>query len=448
MIHLTIYETLPILLATFLFGFVVGAFRKKLKVYTRRMVGVLLYNTVRFLPRNGKIVVFGAESGRGYRGNPKYLFLRMRQDPRIRCIWILKDRSAVEQLRGMGHESYYYHSLRGIYFQLRAKVFIHSHSIHDDFNRYLLGGAVSVNTWHGVGLKKVWGANKKTFTYKALHEPHPIKRFLGMLLVRTMLARKNYVISTSERVSSYYPETFLVPKENVFSLGQARNDVFFGEFEEEEAQFPEYIKHRRVITYMPTHRYFGKLDREISEVLDLEKIDAFCQEHGYLFLIKRHMYSKGRVPETLKHVKDVSHQDLDPQLLLKYTDVLITDYSSCYTDYLLLDRPVIFYCYDLAQYLEQSNEMYFDYEEVTPGPRVEDFSSLLEAMADAVSGRDDYAEERTRVLNIFYAKENQRPVTDKQVAFIYQHILKLSPWKASGSADRDASTPEPKREVG
>ncbi len=92
--------------------------------------------------------------------------------------------------------------------------------------------------------------------------------------------------------------------------------------------------------------------------------------------------------------------------------------------------------------------MYFDYEEVTPGPRVEDFSSLLEAMADAVSGRDDYAEERTRVLNIFYAKENQRPVTDKQVAFIYQHILKLSPWKASGSADRDASTPEPKREVG
>lgn len=431
-----------------LFVVIVGVFRKKLKVLTRRLVGVLLYNTVRFFPRNGRIIVFGSESGRGFRGNPKYLFLRMQRDPRIRCVWILKDRRVVEYLNRKGIEAYYYHSLKGIYFQLRAKVFIHSHSIHDDFNRYLLGGSVSIDTWHGVGLKKVWGANKNTFTYKILHESNPIKRFLGMLLVRTMLARKNYVFSTSERVSSYYPETFLVSKEDVFCLGQARNDVFFGEFEEVEAEFPEYIKNNRVITYMPTHRYFGKFDREISEVLDLEKIDAFCEEHGYLFLVKPHMYSKGNIPETLKHVKDVSDQDLDPQLLLKYTDILITDYSSCYTDYLLLDRPVIFYCYDLEQYLERSNEMYFNYEEVTPGPRVKDFDSLLKALADAVNGRDDYAGERKRVLNIFYAKENQIPVTDKQLNFIYKNILKLSPLEKSSFEVGDVSVRELKREVG
>lgn len=436
------------LATAFLFGVFVGVYRKKIKVHARRLVGVLLYNTVRLLPRNGRIVVFGSEGGRGYRGNPKYLFLRMRRDPRIRCVWILKDRSVVERLNSEGIEAYYYHSLKGIYFQLRAKVFIHSHSIHDDFDRFFLGGAVSVNTWHGVGLKKVWAANKKTFTYKVLHETNPIKKFLGMLLVRTMLGRENYVISTSERVSSYYPETFLVSEESVFSLGQARNDVFFGEFEAEEAQFPDYIKNNRVITYMPTHRYYGKLDREISEVLDLEKIDAFCEEHGYIFLIKRHMYSKGHVPETLKNVKDVSQEDLDPQLLLKYTDVLITDYSSCYTDYLLLNRPVIFYCYDLERYLEQSNEMYFDYFEVTPGPRVKDFDSLYKAMTDAVEGRDDFEGERKRVLDIFYAKENQTPVTGKQVDFIYKNILKLSPAEESDAEARDASIRELNREVG
>lgn len=437
------------LAGAFLFGFLVGAHRKKVKVHTRRLVGVLLYNLVRLFPRNGRLVVFGAESGRGYRGNPKYLFLRMRNDPRIRCVWVLKDRSVVDRLNSEGIEACYYHSLKGIYCQLRAGLFVHSHSIHDDFNRYLLGGAVSVNTWHGVGLKKVWAANKKTFTYKILHESNPIKRFLGKLLVRTMLARKNYVISTSDRVSSYYPETFLVSEDDVVCLGQARNDVFFGEFQEEEGHFPEYIKNNRVITYMPTHRYFGKLDREISEVLDLEKIDAFCEKHGYLFLIKRHMFSEGQIPGTLKHVKDVSREDLDPQLLLKYTDILITDYSSCYTDYLLLDRPVIFYCYDLERYLEESNEMYFDYYEVTPGPRVKHFDSLLKAMSDAVSGRDQYAEERKRVLNIFYAKENQVPVTDKQVKFIYNNILNLTPLnESSAEVHTSASTGERKREVG
>jgi CDP-glycerol glycerophosphotransferase len=92
--------------------------------------------------------------------------------------------------------------------------------------------------------------------------------------------------------------------------------------------------------------------------------------------------------------------------------------------------------------------MYFDYFEVTPGPRVKDFNALLEAMTDAVTGRDEYAGERKRVLNIFYAKENQSPVTDKQVDFIYNNVLKLSPAEKSDSEVQDASIRELKREVG
>lgn len=404
----------------------VGEVARLAKIFFRRLLGVIIYNTVKFFPRNRKIIVFGSENGRGFRGNPKYIYLKAREDQRVRCIWILKDRSAVRKMQSRGYECYYYHSLKGIYYQTRAKFFIHSHSIHDDFNRYFLGGATSVNTWHGVGLKKVWGANKNTFTYQTIHEQKPLKRFLQMILLRTNWAKENYILSTSERVSSYYPETFLIPKENIIQLGQARNDVFFQDSEEDE-QFPKYIKENKVITYMPTHRNFGKLDKAIHEVLDLKEIDSFCEQHGYTFLIKRHMYSEGRVPKTLQHVIDISDDNIDPQLLLKYTDILITDYSSCYTDYLLLDRPVIFYCYDLNEYLTESNEMYFDYDEVTPGPKVEDFASLLQALQDAVLNKDHYQEERERVLNIFYAKENQQIVTPKQVAYIFENIFKIKP---------------------
>lgn len=400
------------------------------KVFLRRLFGVALYNTVRLFPRNKNIVVFAAEGGSGFRGNPKYLFLKAIKEERLRCMWILKNRKAVQHVRNMGYECYHYQSLKGIYFQVRAKTFIHSHSPHDDFNRYLLGGATSINTWHGVGLKKVWGANKHTFTYKALHEKNPVLKFLKKFVVKTQLPKESYIISTSDRVSSYYPETFLIPKENVLQLGQARNDIFFQETEEDN-ELPEYIKNNNVITYMPTHRSFGKRDDDINDILDLKKIDAFCETYRYKFLVKRHMYSSGRISKKLRHVIDVSDANLDPQLLLKYTDILITDYSSCYTDYLLLDRPVIFYCYDLDKYLNVSNEMYFDYDEVTPGPHAEDFDSLLQALKHFADGHDGYQQERKRVLDIFYAKENQDKVTDKQITYIFNHILNLKTEQAA-----------------
>ncbi|MCS1351051.1 CDP-glycerol glycerophosphotransferase family protein [Mechercharimyces sp. CAU 1602] len=396
-----------------------------LKVWTRRYVGVTIYNLARLFPRDNKLIVFGAENGGGYRGNPKYLFLHMNTDSRFRCIWVLKKKDVVESLQNEGIEAYHYHSLKGIYYQLRARTFIHSHSIHDDFNRYLLGGATSINTWHGVGLKKVWGANKNTFTYKALHDKRPLIRFIKSPVVKTQVAKENYVISTSDAVSSYYPETFLTSADNVLPLGQARNDVFYINSNEDEA-VPSWIKENKVITYMPTHRRFGKLDADLSVIMDLEELDQFCEEYGYKFVIKRHMYSRGEIP-TLRHVHDVSQEGIDPQMLLKYTDILVTDYSSCYTDYLLLDRPVLFFCYDLEVYLQQSNEMYFDYFEVTPGSRPTTFAAFMQSLIEIAEGNDPMQSERARVRDIFYSHENQMPVAQKQVTYFYNHIWNVSP---------------------
>src|SRR5690606_17676580 len=44
--------------------------------------------------------------------------------------------------------------------------------------------------------------------------------------------------------------------------------------------------------------------------------------------------------------------------------------------YLCLERPVIFFCFDLGDYLSDCREMYFDYESVTPGPKATSYSEL------------------------------------------------------------------------
>lgn len=396
---------------------------KKCKLLGKRAIVVTIHFLSKFVPKSKNLIVFGGENGQGFRGNTKYLFLAMEQNPAIECIWISKNDQVASELSNKGYIAYKHLSFKGIVAQLRAKLVIHSHSINDDFSKTFLGGAISYNTWHGVGLKKVWGANKGTFSYKILHEESRIKRLFGIFVVKTNQAKTNYVVSTSDAVTSYYPETFIVPKENILQLGQVRNDVFFKDTDEDLA-IPDWIRNEKVIMYMPTHRKLGKLDTDINLVFDFQALNELCDRTGHKFLIKRHMYSSGQVPTRYRNIIDISDETFDPQLLLKYTDVLVTDYSSCYTDYLLLDRPVLFYSYDLDTYLQKSNEMYFNYFDVTPGPKANDFNELLYEMNKAIDDPSLYQEDRKRVLDIFYSKDNQTEVLQKQIDYIYNHILR------------------------
>lgn len=395
---------------------------KRTSIFIKRIVGVIVYNMFKVFPRNNKVIVFGSQNGKDIGDNPKFIYNEMKKKTSYKFIWILKNKSNVLKNMQEGYECYYYKSLKGIYYQLRAKTFIHSHSINDDFLRVLLGGATSINTWHGVGLKKVWGENKKTYTYQTFHEKSSIKKFLKMQVVKTNIAKYNYVISTSKRVSSYYPTTFLVDKQNVLELGQARNDVFYTE-EKIQSKFLDYLKNNKVILYMPTHRDFGKKDDNITNILKLDKIEEICDKYNYKFVIKKHMYSSLDSLKDYKNIVEISNWQIDTQLILKYSDILITDYSSCYTDYLLLNRPVIFYCYDLNEYLSGEREMYFDYDEVTPGEKVKNFKKLEEVISKTIEGQDLFEQERKRVLNIFYSPKNHNKVTKKQVEYIINNII-------------------------
>ena len=397
---------------------------RKARNLLKNIVVIILFNLSKLSVRSPKIIVFGGECGRYFGGNPKYLFIESNKNPHVRNIWITKSKPVVNQVRELGFQCFYYRSLRGMYYQLRAQTCIHSHSITDDFNRVLLGNATVINTWHGVGLKTVWFKRESSLSYRLLHDRRPFLKYYSKALLYTTIAKpdRHYVIATSPRVAEYYPETFSVRKENVLELGQARNDRFFNDALESN-RLPDWMKHQRIITYMPTHRNFGKDEVDVEKVFDLETLDRFCFEHDCMFVIKFHMHCKISMGRKFNNIIDISQEGYDTQEILKYTDVLITDYSSCYTDYLLLDRPVLFYCYDYTHYVTHLRDMYFPYHDVTPGPKVAAFDELMEELKAALSGEDGYREERRRVLDIFYSPENRQSVSEKQMKYIYHNII-------------------------
>lgn len=76
-----------------------------------------------------------------------------------------------------------------------------------------------------------------------------------------------------------------------------------------------------------------------------------------------------------KKVRICVNEDINDLYLI--SDLLITDYSSVMFDYAILNRPMLFYPYDLAHYQDEIRGFYFDYNKV-PGPAVTDEASFYE----------------------------------------------------------------------
>ena len=400
---------------------------KKVFVIARRLIWGGVFYLLRPFPRDPKLVIFGGDNGAGFSGNPKYLFLEFLKHPEVRSVWITKSREVYDKCKALGYPVEMAGSRRGIWTQLRAKTVILSYSIKEDFNALFLAGATSINLWHGVGLKRSWFRNTLSFSGKAAVAPPSFVKTMNMWWACTNQTKKNYVITTSEEVGEYYPATYHVPAENVINLGQARNDVFYDD-SLEESNLPTFFKEKKVIIYMPTHRNYGrggqKMERNIGKNIDYGKLSAMLEKYGWVFVIKQHRWVTHTTRTQYPNIIDITHEnyDLDPQLILKYSDLVITDYSSCYTDFLLLDRPVMFFCYDMEEYLSRW-ELNFDYDYVTPGPKVFNSDQLIEELEKILKGDDAYEAERQRVKRVFYSPENQQPVTQKQVDYILTHFI-------------------------
>ena len=83
--------------------------------------------------------------------------------------------------------------------------------------------------------------------------------------------------------------------------------------------------------------------------------------------------------------------------LFRHSDVLITDYSSIFFDYLLLDRPIIHFAADLDSYRFRDRGFSYRFEDVRCGPVCSNLSSLMGQLARLEEGDKEYAQTRARV---------------------------------------------------
>lgn len=380
--------------------------------YFSQVAGIPVYGLSHLAKRDKNLWVFGSTFGKRFADNPKYFYLYMNQHHKeIRAVWISHDEKIVKYLQKHKLPAYHYHSKEGMEICLRAGVYIYD-NYSKDISFWLSGGALKINLWHGIPLKKIQMDN---IFDKVRHPENAWKAFYWKLRRMSDEKPEDYVLTTSEHLRPVFSSAFATT--HVFTSGYPRNDGFY---------FPEKIKNlrmpaelsmlqklgkyrgksreekqkeeSRLVLYMPTFRESETMFFEKTEV---EELCTWLRRNGTKLLIKLH--PKSKLWECFSKLSSeeilLLLPEADPYVFLPYADALVTDYSSIYFDYLLMDRPVVFYNYDHKEYLSQSRELYFDYEEMTPGRKAKDGAELLEALEGIcfADHTDGYEKERKRV---------------------------------------------------
>lgn len=237
-----------------------------------------------------------------------------------------------------------------------------------------------VQLWHGAGAFKKFGLSTE-------EDPEVFEQ------VKRANQRITHLFVTSRQVIPYYQEAFAIEPDKIYATGIPMMDLY-SDRERMEAkrnrfyeQYPEW-KGKKILLYVPTFRKESWENENILQQFDVSKVHKILGE-DWQILVKLHpkFPVENELPEDYCYDMTQYHDISD---LFLVADLLITDYSSAVVEYVLLDKPVILYAYDLAEY---DRGFYFHYEEQMPGEIAHDQEELLELLgkkADNSQKRQDF----------------------------------------------------------
>ena len=96
---------------------------------------------------------------------------------------------------------------------------------------------------------------------------------------------------------------------------------------------------------------------------------------------------------------------------------MITDYSSVYVDYLLLNRPILFFTYDYEYYEKENRGLQYDLKKMAPGPLIYSGKELIESIKNISIIEKEY-EHKRNLLNKEFNKYQDGKSTERLLKFL------------------------------
>lgn len=318
------------------------------------------------------VILYESFNGNSMNCNPYAMFKRIVDNPEYRTwlhVWVLNDRSRIPpEYRTRGNVVFvaresdrYRRYLASAQYLVNNSTFP-PYFIRKPSQRYL-------NTWHGTPLKAMGldiGNNFMEHRNSARN-----------------LLQASHLLSPNAHTSRILLEKFDVA--HVFSgkmleAGYPRVDVTLNLAPSARAALRERLglsANRPVVLYAPTWRgVLGKEQVEFERLAsDLKRLGSLpCQ-----VLFKGHNFVEKKLAGQKKAGVSIVPGDIDANELLSIVDILITDYSSIFFDFIPTRRPILYYTYDYEQYAAERG-LYFDFAEL-PGTQCFDIEKLCGKIA-------------------------------------------------------------------
>lgn len=332
----------------------------------------LLWKIIRFFMKffqiffsvDKKSIIFSSFGGRNFNDSPKALYDAMCVDKNFndwRLIWAFVEPDRYDIPRG---EKIDINSFVFFKTLLTTHVWIGNSEI-DRGVRFVSTKHVRIETWHGTPLKKICGEENQTSVEKV-----PTGGKIDMTTIRC---------AQSPYDREIYARIFNASIDAILLSDLPRNDELLKYSKERIASIKKKIgilEGKKVLLYTPTYREFISIgDNKIVPPIDFKKWEEQIGD-SYVLLIRAHYV----VAEAMKicesaFVKNVSgYSNLND--LFAISDMMISDYSSTFFDYAILDRPMFCFAYDLDEYKDKRG-LYLNLEKELPCPIDKDEDSLL-----------------------------------------------------------------------
>jgi len=390
---------------------------------TAALLWLVVYPLKMVIKRDSGVIAVVSAPGLAFADNSKYFFVYaaelIRKDERV--VMLTTSRTTQRMITAVGGESVVHPSWRSLFLLLKCGTVV------TDFDWFKFGayplthGAKLVQIWHGAPLKHI-----ELDLYRKRLVGMPTWLLTLLKFQKTIIGRYPFydvVVATSQWfITEVFQHCFKAKQ--FIATGYPRNDILSGWPD------PDSISHRlawinvdkrvleavkaartdrqKICLYVPTFRkdMAGPFEKEI----DLSRLSVFAKKKDLLVVLKLHPFMHGQcnIDQYPNLIEYAPLGDVYP--LMAHCDLLITDYSSIFFDYLLLDRPIVFFPYDLEQYLSQDRAMYFDYETMTPGPKCRTYDELEQQIEKSIKDGcpDEYAEMRMNIRGYTHDHEDNQ----------------------------------------
>lgn len=287
--------------------------------------------------------------------------------------------------------------LKGLFWYFLSKYVIWDSSLY--LNLRSISSQISVNLWHGVSLKKI-----------GFYEDPSAKPY----------RMSTYAVTYSSFFAKVVSKAFCIPKEYVLTTGEPRNDYLFHPvdgtvFDNLKIQFD---KKNKYIIWMPTFRQSknhavnnGKLYEFGFPFLNSGNIgflNDYCANNNVVLILKWHgsqILPKNISTDKLTNIfflttDAIANNQIPFYSLVAECDALITDYSSIYVNYLILNKPICFAYDDMDEYIKDRGFMFEDVYSIMPGKHAKSFDDVIGFVDDCSKGIDNYEKVRLHVNNV------------------------------------------------